>query len=442
MKPTIKRFELTASQFQWNVSPDRSVPAWGFNNSVPGPIIRAKKGDTVEVKVKNDLPESTLMHWHGVRLNSSMDGTSDVQKPIQPGEEFTYRFGLPDAGTFWYHSHHNEAHQMERGMYGALIVEDDTDPVVDNEQLLIIDDMKLDAANQFKEGSRLSRWIERHDGRQGNTLLINGKENLKMVINAGHVERWRIINAASARYFRLYLGGRTFKIIGTDGGLIERGRTVSEVLLTPGERVDILAGPFEEGDRFNIETLEYNRVTFVKSRREKFGEVHVGKRMSSIASIPDMLREIAPLASYDHPVNRKIKFSVGASLRNGLDFLVNNALHNHDKPVKVGELQVWEILNTSMMDHPFHLHGFFFQVLEVNGRPAEHLEWKDTINLAPKSKVKIAWLPDNRPGRWMYHCHILEHHEAGMMAHFDVVDPHKVASIVAPHHMDHGHRQR
>ena len=420
-KPT-KHFELTASEFQWSVSSEKSVPAWGFNNTLPGPVIRAKKGDVVEVKVKNNLSEPTLIHWHGVRLNASMDGTDDVQAPIKPGEEFTYRFSLPDAGTFWYHSHNNETRQMERGMYGALIVEDDTDPVTDNERVLMIDDMKLTADNKFKEGNMLAKFIERHDGRQGDTLLINGKENSQMSMHAGQVERWRVINAASARYFRMSLGGRPFQIIGTDGGLLERAISVSEVLLTPGERVDILAGPFEEGDAFAIETLAYNRVTFVKSRHEKFADVVVGKRMPSIANVPTILRKIEPLASHDAAVNRRIKFSVGASLRHGMDFLVNNSLHNHDKPVMVGELQVWEIANTSLMDHPFHLHGFFFQVLEVNGKPADHLAWKDTINLSPQSRVKIAWLPDNRPGRWMYHCHILEHHEAGMMAHFDVVN--------------------
>ena len=90
-------------------------------------------------------------------------------------------------------------------------------------------------------------------------------------------------------------------------------------------------------------------------------------------------------------------------------------MHASDKPVKVGELQIWEIANTSLMDHPFHLHGFFFQVLQVNGEAPEFISWKDTVNLPPRSKVKIAWIPDNRPGSWMYHCHILEHHEAGMM---------------------------
>jgi FtsP/CotA-like multicopper oxidase with cupredoxin domain len=89
----------------------------------------------------------------------------------------------------------------------------------------------------------------------------------------------------------------------------------------------------------------------------------------------------------------------------------------------VGDLQIWEIANTSLMDHPFHLHGFFFQVLEENGKAPQYNAWKDTYNLTPRSKIKIAWMPDNRPGRWMYHCHILEHHEAGMMANFEVVDP-------------------
>ena len=113
---------------------------------------------------------------------------------------------------------------------------------------------------------------------------------------------------------------------------------------------------------------------------------------------------------------------------------MNNQTHSNDRPVFVGELQVWEVSNTSLMDHPFHLHGFFFQVLEENGKAPEYKAWKDTINLKPRSTVKIAWMPDNRPGRWMYHCHILEHHEAVMMASFDVVDKNKPYILSSPHH--------
>jgi FtsP/CotA-like multicopper oxidase with cupredoxin domain len=134
---------------------------------------------------------------------------------------------------------------------------------------------------------------------------------------------------------RLAIGGRPFTIIGTDGGLIDAPVTVSEVLLTPGDRVE-------------------------------------------------------------EP-------------------------HHRDKPVKVGELQVWDVINDTLMDHPFHLHGFFFQVLEVNGEPPAFRSWEDTVNVPPKSRVRIAFVPDDRPGEWMYHCHILEHHASGMMAHFAVV---------------------
>jgi FtsP/CotA-like multicopper oxidase with cupredoxin domain len=352
-----------------------------------------------------------------------MDGTGEVQKPIGPGEEFTYQFELPDAGSFWYHSHHNETVQMERGMYGAIVVEDESDPVVDGEKVFLIDDMKLSANFEFTKPSwALPRLIEKHDGRQGDTLLINGKVDSLLHMHAGQVERWRFINASSARYFKLSLGGKEFKIIGTDGGLIEKPVALTEALITPGERLDIVVGPFKEGERISIDSLSYNRVTFLKPKKETFARVQVLDAQPSIASIPPSLRIIEPLAPQEAAVNRKVKLSVGPSLKNGMNFLINNDLHVVDKPVKVGELQVWELNNVSLMDHPFHLHGFFFQVLEINGKAPAYKAWKDTINLTPRTKVKIAWMPDNRPGKWMYHCHILEHHAAGMMASFEVID--------------------
>src|SRR5688572_11965899 len=311
---TTRFYQLTASEFDWKISDQKTIKAWGFNNSFPGPVLKAQKGDTMVIKVKNNLDEPTVVHWHGIRLPASMDGTDSVQKPIQPGEEFEYRFAVPDAGTFWYHSHQNETVQMEKGMYGALIVEDDADPAVDADKVFMIDDMKLKRDNSFKEGNFFSRWAERHDGRQGDTLLINGKENSVINMHAGQTERWRFINSSSARYFVLHLGGRSFKIIGTDGGLVEKPIIVTEVLITPGERVDILAGPFSEGEAFSIESLRYNRSTFLKAKREQFATVQVDPAKPSIAVIPDILRKIKPLASKDATVTRKIKLSVGPSL--------------------------------------------------------------------------------------------------------------------------------
>jgi FtsP/CotA-like multicopper oxidase with cupredoxin domain len=127
------------------------------------------------------------------------------------------------------------------------------------------------------------------------------------------------------------------------------------------------------------------------------------------------------LAAATATPTRQVRLSEKLSLRNGMDFLINDEAHHNDKPVVVGELQVWEVINTSHMDHPFHLHGFFFQVLAENGAPPAYRSWEDTVNLPPKSRVLLAWMPDDRPGMWMYHCHILEHHAAGMMANFAVV---------------------
>jgi FtsP/CotA-like multicopper oxidase with cupredoxin domain len=433
MKNQSKMVEYTfeASVFNWEIAPGKTIEAWGFNKQLPGPEIRAKVGDTVVVKVLNNLSEATMIHWHGIRIPAGMDGTGLVQKPIEPGEMFEYRFVVPDAGTFWYHSHENETVQMERGMYGALVVEGDSEPLTDGQRIFMIDDMKLTATNEFANpGWYVPRIVERHDGRQGDTLLISGKENPLINMNAGQIERWQFINSSSARYFLLHLEGREFKIIGTDGGLLEHPRTVTEALITPGERLDIVVGSFNKGETFAIESLPYNRVTFLKPKREKFATVVVGEAKPSIAYIPETLREIEWLAPQNAPVSRQIKLSVGPSLKNGMNFLVNDDVHVQDKPVKVGELQVWEVYNASLMDHPFHLHGFFFQVIEENGKAPDYKAIKDTYNIPPRTKVKIAWIPDNRPGMWMYHCHIIEHHAAGMMGHFEVIDesgPHQGA---------------
>jgi FtsP/CotA-like multicopper oxidase with cupredoxin domain len=416
-------YHLEASAFIWEISKGKTIEAWGFNKQVPGPELRAKVGDTVVVKLTNNLNEPTTIHWHGIRLPAGMDGTDAVQEPVAPGETFEYRFVVPDAGTFWYHSHSNETVQMEKGMYGALIVEDPSEEIItDAEKVFLLDDMKLDDDGGFtKPGWFVPRVIERHDGRQGDTLVINGTENPTIHVHAGQRERWRFINASSARYFVLHLDGREFSIVGTDGGLLESPRPVRSQLITPGERFDIVIGPFDAGSVMNMETLPYNRMTFVRPRREKFATIRVANPAPSVAHVPDTLRAIEELAAAHAAVNRRVVLSVGPSLKNGMDFLVNGSLHVNDKPAKVGELQVWEIVNASLMDHPFHLHGFFFQVLEENGTKPDFIAWKDTINLKPRSKVKIAWMPDNRPGTWMYHCHILEHHQAGMMANFEVV---------------------
>ncbi|TML12047.1 MAG: multicopper oxidase family protein [Actinobacteria bacterium] len=354
--------ELDAREVEWRFARDRTIRAFAYNGVVPGPLIETEVGDTVEARLTNSLPQATTIHWHGVRVPAHMDGTEAVQPPVEPGGAFEYRFVVPDAGTFWYHSHTNETEQLERGLYGGLIVRDPGEPDFDSERVLILDDLKLDAEGEI---APFGDEHEHHAGREGEVRLLNGALEPELEI---------------------------------------------EVLLTPGERFDLAVGPFEEGERLEIEALPYDRGKG-ESERERFATLRVGAAVASCAEVPATLRPIDPLVEPDVEPTRTI--SLKALMHEGHD--------QRADPVRVGELQVWELVNETGQDHPFHIHGFFFQVVQENGRTPPEVAWKDTVNVPRKSQTTIAWLPDDRPGEWMYHCHILEHHAMGMMAHFSVV---------------------
>ncbi len=422
---------LKAGAMNWEYATGRSIDGYGYNGGVPGPVIEARTGQTLAVRLENRLPEPTTIHWHGLRVPAAMDGTELVQHPVPPGGFFDYVFELPDAGTFWYHPHTNETEQLEKGLYGALIVRGEDDPVVDGEQVLVLDDLKL---NRRGELAPFGGLMQRHDGRRGNVLLVNGRQLPTLCIAGGQTERWRIVNAASSRYARLTLGGHSFRIIGSDGGLLPAPVTATEVLLAPGERTDLAVGPFKAGLTFALEALPYSR-GMMKEPGGRYATIEIGPERPSHASIPPVLRRIDPLAPADARPNRTVRLGFRRSLRRGLDFTINEEQHHHADPVRAGELQVWNVINETKMDHPFHLHGFFFQVIETQEQPVAHPCWKDTVNVPAGATVKIAWMPDDRPGGWMYHCHILEHHAAGMMAHFEVLprldSPAVVPSAVA-----------
>jgi len=282
----------------------------------------------------------------------------------------------------------------------------------------IFDDVKLDRKGQIA-GTAL---FDRHSGREGQVTLINGRTQPELDIAAGQTERWRIVNACSSRYVRLSLGGRPFRVIGADGGLRAAAETVTEMLLAPADRVELAVGPFEdEGAEIAIESLPYRRSLMKVPRRMSWGTLRVGRRAPSVVSMPAELATIEPLVPAG-PVTATRTVRLGAKMTlHGHDWLINGETHHQDAPVKVGELQVWDIVNETGLDHPFHLHGFFFQVVAVDGVPTVPRAWEDTVNVVAKGRVTIAFRADDRPGPWMYHCHILEHHAAGMMGHFNVV---------------------
>lgn len=405
--PDLVAVELDAQEITWEFAPGRSIPGFAFNGEIPGPTIEASVGDTIEVRLRNNLPQPTTIHWHGVRVPAAMDGTEAVQPPVGPGETFEYRFEVPDAGTYWYHSHTNETEQLERGLYGALIVRDPSDPNLDAERILHLDDLKLDPHGDL---APFGDEHEHHAGREGDVRLLNGRQEPDLDIPAGTVERWRIIDTANTRFVRLSIGGRPFTIIGTDGGLLPQPVSATEVLLTPGERVDLAVGPFEERESIELEALPYDRGKG-ETPRERFATLQVGSPAASSAQVPETLRHIDPLVEEGAEPNRTIS----------LKALMHEGHHQRAEPVRVGDLQVWDLVNETGQDHPFHLHGFFFQIVQENGAMPPFLAWKDTVNVPRKSQTRIAWLPDDRPGEWMYHCHILEHHAMGMMAHFEAV---------------------
>jgi FtsP/CotA-like multicopper oxidase with cupredoxin domain len=414
----VVRVALVARESDWEFTLGHATRIWGYDGQVPGPVIEGEVGDLLEVQLTNELPQPTTIHWHGLRLPSPMDGTEEVQHAVLPGGTFTYRYRLLDAGTFWYHPHAHETEQLERGLYGAIVVRGEGEPAFDAERVLVLDDVKLDRDGRLVPVGGL---VERHDGRQGGTLLVNGQVLPELTMAAGQVERWRIVNASSARYVRLTLGGRHFRLIATDGGLIETPVTMTEVMLVPGDRVELAVGPFGEDERVEVGSLPYDRRTITRTRAARWATVRVGPSRPSQARVPSSLRTIAPLADPRGAPTREIHLGVRPSLRTGIKFVVNGEAHHRDAPVRVGELQVWDIVNDTLMDHPFHLHGHFFQVVAVDGEPPAFRSWEDTVNVPPRSRVRIAWMPEDRPGEWMYHCHILEHHASGMMGTFEVV---------------------
>ncbi|MBL9019295.1 MAG: multicopper oxidase domain-containing protein [Myxococcales bacterium] len=186
--------------------------------------------------------------------------------------------------------------------------------------------------------------------------------------------------------------------------------------------MELAVGPFDdEGAEIAIESLPYRRSWMRWPRRVQWGTLRVGRRAPSFAKVPDEPAVVEPLVPAGPVMSNRV-VRLGARMTfHGHDWLINDETHHHDAPVKVGELQVWDLVNETGMDHPFHLHGFFFQVVAVNGVRVTPSAWEDTVNITGKQRVTIAFRPDDRPGMWMYHCHILEHHAAGMMGHFEVV---------------------
>jgi len=351
-----------------------------------------------------------------------MDGTVAMQSPIEPRSTFTYSFRLKDAGLYWFHPHIRSDRQIEKGLYGVVRVSGAGEPLVDDERIVVLDDVRLAA-----DDGALATGSEPDDGiigRQGDLLLVNGRTAPVLAVRAGSLVRLRILNAATARFFNLSLPGHTFRIVGTDGGAIPVPYDVERLLVAPGERYDTLLIPYgAPGDEIPLMDEPYDRGH--DTGDEPPAPVATVRIQNGAQLERFMPHPSATLERLSQPrLKDVIRFdeveASGAPI-----FTVNGAAYPDVPPIEVedGALRELEIQNQSSLDHPFHLHGFFFQVLATNGIPAPDaaLANKDTINVPRKTTLALATRFDE-PGRWMYHCHILEHAEHGMMGEI-VVKP-------------------
>jgi FtsP/CotA-like multicopper oxidase with cupredoxin domain len=415
---------------------------------VIGPLIDVREGDTVEITFVNRLPQPSTIHWHGLPVPPDQDG--NPSNPVAPGERRLYRFTLPpgSAGTYWYHPHPHmlTSEQVFRGLAGPIIVRAANDPLAAwPERHLFVTDLKLAADGTIPPNGMMD-WM---NGREGQFVLVNGARQAQ--IDLVRDERWRVWNGCNARYLQLaFDDGRAFAQVGTDGGLLGAPREgVTALLLAPGERAELIVRAGQGASRASLIAAQYDRRKMAMSHgslpagpSQILANVRFAPERATQSALPAQLREITRLerSTAQPAVKKSVVFSEamdmhamhqpGASMHRvprGMQFMVNGAVFD---PTRVtlasrrGEVEHWEIANGTDMDHPFHLHGTQFQVLarEQGGvrKDEEWLAWRDTVNVRPGEIVHIATV-QHQAGDRMFHCHILEHEDLGMMGTLRVI---------------------
>jgi FtsP/CotA-like multicopper oxidase with cupredoxin domain len=421
-KPHTVEVNLTAAPARLSLVSGVTTEGYAFNGQVPGPTLVAHEGDSVIIHFKNDLPEKTTIHWHGLHVPVTSDGSPFY--PIAPGGHYDYVFRIQygTAGTYWYHPHPDQisGEQLAKGLYGAFIVRAADDPLPSSipDKILILWDNRFlpDGSLELPGMHTPQGLIDQVNGREGNVLFVSGRVMPTIRIRSGEVQRWRIINASASRVYRLAIPGQELLQVGSDGGLLERPVPVKEILLANSERVEILVrGTEAPGTQTALQDLPYDR--YVPQTRPKDWNVahdlvtlqYSSEPPETPIKLPERLREIPPLDTTKATTTRVISFSQG--LINGRTMDMNRV----DVSVKIGATEIWQVENLVGMDHPFHLHGFRFQVIDRNGVPEPFRSWKDTVNVPKHQTVRFIVQYADFPGKWMFHCHILDHEDEGMM---------------------------
>lgn len=429
--PGVVEVELVAELASVELVPGIPTEVWAYRDAgardaaatVPGPLITAQVGQRLVVHVHNELPQGTTVHWHGLRLPEAMDGNPMVSGTIEPGESFTYDIVLRDPGLHWYHPHVHADEQIERGLQAALLVRGPAEPEVAAERVLVLDDVAL------AEDGTIALDPTHDDvmyGRRGNALLINGQLPARAAAAAGSVERWRLVNTSNGRFFSLTLAGVPLRVIGWDGGAVAEPYETEALVIAPGERYDVLVAlAGEPGDGLVLETLPFARGAGVDD-----GGPYTLVTLDLVEPEGDALGEpelrptaIAPLSLDSQTMTRRFELDHTTGTAPGATFTVNRERWPLNTPIHVqrGATEVWELVNLGGHEHPFHLHGMFFQILDRDGVREPTLGWKDTARIGPYGTTRLAVRYDE-PGMWMFHCTIPEHAERGMMGDLHVME--------------------
>ncbi len=415
---------------------NQSIQRLAYNGQFPGPILEAHAGDTVRLTLINELAGPTNLHYHGLHISPEVD---NVFRDVPAGEQYTYEFQIPEnhpAVTGWYHPHYHSkvAPQVFGGLAGPLIVRGELDNISELQQaeeaLLVLQDVDPRVQADSESLPTLAeRW-----GREGNLLLANGQLNPVIGLPQSGLLRLRLVNASASRIYQLQLREHPWYLMATDRGAIAQPTEIESLTLSPGERAELLIpGQRNPGD-YEIISLPYDRglaemIEGMGSAIQQMPGVvaperaaiatlrYVSGDRSSPLPLPKQLIPVEPLPQPDVTREFVLNHGIDASAES-TSFIINGQSFVMDRvntQVRLGQVEDWKIINKASMDHPFHLHTNRFQVIERNGKPEPMLTWKDTVSVGSYEAVTIRVKFEDYTGRSVYHCHILDHEDQGMM---------------------------
>ena len=419
---------------------------YGYSAPILGPVVRLRRGDEVEMVVENLLETSTTVHWHGLLVPGHNDG--GPQQLIHPGERWrpVLRIDQP-AATLWFHPHpHGDtARQIYMGLAGMIIVDDGSDARLKLPRTFGVDDLPLilqdrtfDSDGSIEYDNKALGPLDIVYGARGDTVIVNGAAAPVARVPAGLV-RLRLLNAANAQNFELrFTDRRTFHVIASDGGFLSAPAAVTQLVISPAERFEVLVD-FADGKPVMLETGPDEEMgIFGRLAPDGSSDYVAVLRFEPttatpfIRELPTRLIEPAPVTPTSAVRRRQLVLNSGlcatrpeAGSHADMASLIGINrrpfdIGRIDIETKLGTTEIWEITSIGMA-HPFHVHGALFRVLSIEGAPPPaHLAgWKDTVLVEDKAELLVAFdRPATRTHPFMYHCHILEHEEAGLMGQY------------------------